>query len=433
LDAVTLTLIFGTLIAILALGFWVATTLLVVGLISMEMFTGAPVGSVMSTTIWGASSSWGLTALPLFVWMGEILFRSRLSEDLFAGLSVWMTRIPGRLVHANVVGCAVFAAVSGSSAATSATVGKISLPELRRRGYDEGISVGTLAGSGTLGLMIPPSIMMIVYGIAAEVSIGRLFIAGILPGLMLVVLFMGYVIAWSVLNPGGIPDSDQDEVPLAEKIWRLRLLLPVIGLIVAVVSSIYTGIATASEAAALGVLGSLLLSFFSGTLNWKTFIASVEGAVKTGCMLTFILVCAAFLSKALAFAGIPQALASTIAGLNLSPMALLLVLTLFFLILGCFLDGISIVVVTTPIILPLMTTAGFDPLWFGIYIVLVAEMAQITPPVGLNLFVLQGMTGHDIWYVSRVTFPLFIALLIAVVIIAIFPELALLLPEGMRG
>lgn len=432
MDGMTLALVFGALLATLALGFWVSTTLLVIGIMTMVLFTPAPVGSVMVTTIWGASTSWGLTALPLFIWMGEILFRSKLSENLFAGLSVWLTRIPGRLIHVNVLGCAVFAAVSGSSAATSATVGKISLPELRSRGYDERISVGTLAGSGTLGLMIPPSIMMIVYGIAAEVSIGRLFIAGIFPGILLVALFMGYVILWSIMNPAGIPDvREEDRLSLPEKIRKLRLLLPVILLIGGVIGSIYTGVATASEAAALGVLGSLLLSLFSGTLNWKTFVESVEGAVKTGCMLTFILVCAAFLSKAMGFTGIPQALASSISDFNLTPLTLLVVLTLFYLILGCFLDGISIVVVTTPMVLPMVMAAGIDPLWFGIYIVLVTEMAQITPPIGLNLFVLQGMTGHSIWFVSKVTFPLFIALLLAIVVVAIFPELALYLPRAM--
>lgn len=432
MDSVTIILIFGLLIGLLALGFWIASTLLLTALVAMMLFTSAPAGSVMATTIWGAGTNWSLTALPLFIWMGEILFRSNLSNDLFRGLSVWMGRLPGKLLHVNVLGCAIFAAVSGSSAATSATVGKMSFPALRERGYDENMMIGTLAGSGTLGLMIPPSIMMIVYGIAAEVSIARLFIAGVLPGLMLVALFMGYVAIRVLRNPTlAATRVEEPRLTLTEKLRESRLLIPIILLIAFVIGSIYTGIATATEAAAIGVAGSLVLSWVSGSLNRETFVDGMVGGMTTSCMLTFILVCAAFLSSAMGFTGIPQRLAEGVGSLGLSPIALLIGLTVFYVILGCFLDGISIVVLTTPIILPMIQAAGFDLIWFGIYIVIVSEMAQITPPVGLNLYVLQSITGRDINVVSRASFPFFLLLVAALVIITAWPSLATYLPGVM--
>lgn len=435
MDSGSTLLIFGILLAFLAAGFWIAPTLLLTGLVAMVFFTSAPAGPVMATTVWTASTNWSLTALPLFIWMGEILFRSRLSEDLFTGLSVWMGRIPGRLLHVNILGCAIFAAVCGSSAATSATVGKMSMPALKRRGYDEGMMIGTLAGSGTLGLMIPPSIMMIVYGIAAEVSIAKLFIAGILPGLVLVGLFMGYVVAMALLRPEIYAATAQEAtLSLREKLWASRLLFPILLLIIGVIGSIYAGIATATEAAAVGVFGAFLLSWLSGSLTWTSFYESLVGGMKTSCMLTFILVCAAFLSNAMGFTGIPQRLASMVGDLDLSPAMLLLGLTVLFVILGCFLDGISIVVLTTPIILPMIVAAQFDLVWFGIYIVIVSEMAQITPPVGLNLYVLQGITGRDILAVSKATFPFFLLLVAALLIVSLYPSTATWLPSLMtRG
>ena len=430
----TSVVLIGALFLLLGSGFWIAPSMLLVGMLGMLLFTSSPTGMIMSTTIWGSSISWTLTALPLFLWMGEILYRSSLSRDLFSGLAPWMARIPGRLLHVNVLGCAIFAAVCGSSAATSATVGKISLPELKKRGYDERMSVGTLAGSGTLGLLIPPSIMMIVYGVAAEVSIAQLFIAGILPGLVLVGLFMAFVGGWALLNPGRMPSADAERaMSFREKVYRSRRLIPVLLLIGAVIGSIYTGVATATEAAALGVVGSLLLSFFDGTLNRHTFTDGLRAAMVTSCMMTFILACAAFLANAMGFTGLPMALAKGIGTLELSPIALLAVLTLFYMILGCFLDGISMVVLTTSIIMPLIKASGFDLVWFGIYVVLVAEMAQITPPVGFNLFVLQAMTKRDIFNIARSTLPFFMLLLVAVVLLTAFPGLATYLPSRMSA
>ena len=420
------------LLLLLSSGIWVAVSLFGVGLAGMALFTDAPVGLVLATTVWGSSNSWALAALPLFIWMGEILFRSRLSEDMFSGLAPWMTRLPGRLLHVNILGCGMFAAVSGSSAATAATIGKMSLPELERRGYDTQMSIGTLAGSGTLGLLIPPSIILIVYGVAIEESIARLFIAGIVPGLMLVALFMGYVAVWAVLHPKRVPAADPP-MTLGRRLAAARRLIPVLLLVLGVIGSIYTGIASPTDAAAVGVLLALLLSYVSGTLTKRSFIDGLMGATRTSCMIAFILAGAAFLTVAMGFTGIPRLLAQWIGGLDLTPTMLLAALTVFFIVLGCFLDGISVVVLTTSVILPMVEQAGIDRIWFGIYIVLVVEMSQITPPVGFNLFVLQGLTGRNILYVARCALPFFVLLLAAVVLVSAFPGIVTWLPSQMSG
>jgi len=420
------------LLFLLGSGIWVALSMIAVSAIGMLLFTTRPVGDAMATTIWGTSSSWTLTALPLFVWMGEILFRTKLSENLFKGLSPWLSKLPGGLVHVNVVGCALFAAISGSSAATVATVGKMSIPELRKRKYPEKLLLGTLAGSGTLGLLIPPSIILIIYGVTIEDSIAKLFMAGILPGIMLAVMFMLYVIFWSILNKKLMPKSTKN-FSFVEKVQGSKQLLPVIFLITSIIGSIYTGIATATEAASLGVVGALILSFFQGTLSKKTFNLSLLGATKTSCMIAFIIAGSTFLSLAMGFTGLPRNLAIWIDGMNLSPYTLLFVLTIFYIILGMFLDGISAVVLTMAIIEPMIRQAGFDMIWFGIYLVIVVEMAQITPPVGFNLFVLQSMANKDMGFIARSAFPLFLLMILAVIIVIIFPEIALWLPNKMSA
>ena len=420
------------LFALLGSGIWIALSLLGVGYVAMLLFTHSPIGSNMATAVWGAAKGWELAALPLFIWMGEILFRSRLSEDMFAGLAPWLGRLPGRLLHVNIVGCGIFAAVSGSSAATAATIGKMSIPELARRGYDERMTIGSLAGSGTLGLLIPPSIVLIVYGVAIDESIARLFIAGVLPGVMLVALFMGFIAIWAQFNPGKVP-AEPSPPTLRERIYASRRLVPVMAIIVGVIGSIYFGIASPTDAAAVGVLLSLLLAGLSGTLNRASFVDGLMGATRTSCMIAFILAGAAFLSVAMGFAGIPTSLAAWIGSLGLSPHMLLAALTVFFIVLGCFLDGISIVVLTTAVILPMVQAAGIDTIWFGIYLVLVVEMAQITPPVGFNLFVLQGLTGRDILYVARAAMPFFALLVLAVVLLVLFPGIATYLPAQMTA
>ena len=420
----------SVLLIFLGSGIWVAVSMIGVSAICMMLFTSRPVGDAMATTIWGTSSSWTLTALPLFVWMGEILFRTKLSENLFKGLSPWMQKLPGGLIHVNVVGCALFAAISGSSAATVATVGKMSIPELRKRKYPEKILLGSLAGSGTLGLLIPPSIILIIYGVAVQESIAKLFIAGIIPGIMIALIFMSYVIIWSLINKKDMPKI-LEEYTLFEKIRRSKQLLPVIILILAVIGSIYIGIATATEAASLGVVGALILSFFQKSLTIETFKSSLLGATKTSCMIAFILAGSTFLSLAMGFTGLPRNLAMWIQSMDLSPYVLIFVLMIFYIILGMFLDGISAVVLTMAIIEPMIRQAGFDMIWFGIFLVIVVEMAQITPPVGFNLFVLQGMANKDMGYIARSAFPLFLLMVLAVILVVVFPEIALWMPEQM--
>lgn len=431
MDLLTISLTLGViLLLLLASGLWVALALMVAGLAAIFLMVPVPPGAVMATTVWGAINSWDLAALPMFVWMGEILFRTRLAEDMFAGLAPWMRRLPGRLLHVNILGCAIFAAVSGSSAATTATIGRMSLPELGRRGYDERMAIGSLAGSGTLGLLIPPSIILIVYGAATEQSIARLFIAGIVPGLMLAALFMGYTAVWALFNASRMPDPDP-RVPYLQRLWQTRRLFPILALIAGVIGSIYGGFASPTEAAVVGVVLSLLLSWFTGTLDRSTFVEALRNASRTSCMIVLILAGASVLTVAMGYTGIPRALAEFIAGMDLSPYALLAALTLFFVVLGCFLDGISIVVLTASVILPMVEAAGLDIIWFGIYLVLVVEMSQITPPVGFNLFVIQGLTGQNILKVAGMTLPFFLMMIVAVALIVLFPQLALWLPQTM--
>jgi C4-dicarboxylate transporter, DctM subunit len=430
MDLAITVLLIVLLFVLLGSGLWIGLSLLGVAWLGMELFTSRPVGDAMAVTIWGSMSSWTLTALPLFVWMGEILFRTRLSEDMFKGLAPWLSRIPGRLLHTNIIGCTIFAAVSGSSAATCATIGKMTLPELKKRGYPEDMTVGTLAGAGTLGLLIPPSIIMIVYGVSAEVSITRLFIAGVIPGLLLAGLFMAYTIAWSLQHPDRIPQPDM-EMTFREKVYASRHLIPVVALIALVLGSIYVGIATATEAAALGVAGALGLSWIQGSMSWNVFVTSIMGATRLYCMIALILAGASFLTLSMGYIGLPRRLAEFISGLGLSQLGLLFWLMVFYIILGCFLDGISMVVLTMGVILPTIVKANIDLVWFGIFIVLVVEMAQVTPPVGFNLFVLQGMTRREITWIAKVAFPMFLLMVVAVALLYFFPALVSWLPDHM--
>ena len=420
------------LLALLAAGVWVALTLIIVGYLGIALFSGAPAGAIMATTTWGQSWSWALTALPLLIWMGEILHRTRLASEMFRGLAPWLAPLPGRLLHVTIASCGLFAAVSGSSAATTATIGRITIPELMKRRYDERMVIGSLAGSATLGLLIPPSIILIVYGAATEQSIARLFLAGVMPGLMLAVLFSGYVMVWALLHRDKMPPLEP-KPSWRERLRALSLLLPTVGLIIAVIGSIYAGLAAPTEAAVVGVAGALLISRLSGGLDRESFVAALRGSAITTCMITFILAGAAFLTVAMGFTGIPRTLAAWIGEQGFSHYALLAALVVFFIVLGCFLDGISIVVLTTSVILPMVLAAGIDPIWFGIYLVLVVEMSQITPPVGFNLFVLQSLTGRDMFEIARMALPFFLLLVLAVALLAAFPEIALWLPSTMMA
>lgn len=432
MDLTITALLIGALFLILGCGVWVGLTLTGVAWIGMELFTSRPVGDAMAVTIWGAASSWTLTALPLFIWMGEILFRTKLSEDMFKGLAPWLERLPGRLLHTNIIGSTIFAAVSGSSAATCATIGKMTLPELAKRGYPEHITIGTLAGASTLGLLIPPSIIMIVYGVAANVSIAQLFIAGVVPGILLASLFMGYTMVWALLNPDQIPPAGPS-MTFVEKLRESRNLLPVVALIGAVLGSVYSGIATATESAALGVVGALAIAIVQGGMRWQQFRDSLLGATRLYCMIALILAGAAFLTLSMGYIGLPRQLAEWIGALGLSQLQLIVVLMGFFIVLGCFLDGISIVVLTMGVLLPTIEKAGIDPVWFGIFVVLVVEMAQITPPVGFNLFVLQGMTKKEISYLAKHSVPMFLLMVGAVLLIYFVPGIVTWLPQQMAG
>ncbi len=424
--------LFAVLLILLAGGVWIAIAMGVVAWLGLAFFTTSPPEVNLFQAFWGSNASWTLAALPLFVWMGEILFRTRLSDEMFEGLAPWLGWLPGRLMHVNILGCGIFAAVSGSSSATCATIAKVALPELIRRGYDEKTCLGSLCGAGTLGLLIPPSIIMIVYAVAAEVSILKMFVAGVLPGMLLVLLFSGYIVAWALLNPEKTP-AQVESVPLREKLRRSRNLIPCLALIIFVMGAMFTGYATATEAAAFGVVGALAIAAWSRSLTRANFWASLMGATRLSCMILFILAGAAFLSSCMAFTGIPRALAQWVTSLGASPYALIAVLALIYLVLGSALDGISMIVLTTSIVLPMIEAAGFDLIWFGIFIVLLVEIAELTPPLGFNLFVLQTMSGRDSNYVAWASIPFFCMMVLALVVVIAFPAIATWLPDALIG
>ena len=422
-----LLLVFLTIL--LAGGVWIAMALMATGYVGMQFIGGGiPSGPVLATTIWGNSNSWTLAALPLFIWMGEILFRTRLSEEMFRGLAPWLNRIPGRLMHVNVLACGIFGSVSGSSAATCATVAKIALPELKKRGYDEMVSLGSLAGAGTLGILIPPSITMVVYAVAANVSIIQIFLAGFLPGFLVMALYSGYIAAWSMAHPEKTPPPEPD-MTFRQKLHESRQLIPLTLLILLVFFSLMLGWATATECAAWGVMGSLAIAWWHNALTWESFWASVMGTVRVNCMIMLILAGASYMSTSMAYTGIPATLASWVDSFHLSPYALIAALTVMYIVLGTALDGISMIVLTTSIVVPMIKQAGFDLVWFGIFVVLVVEMAEVSPPVGFNLFVLQTMSGKDSNTVARASLPFFFLLVVAVAIITVFPDIVMLLPR----
>ena len=425
-------IVFGILFLTLASGIWVGFSLFIVGFIGMIFFSSLPAGNNMASSLWATCEKWEYVALPLFIFMGEILYRSGISEKLFKSLVPWLYRLPGGLLLMNIISCTLFAAVSGSSAATTATVGRITLAEFDKLGYDRRLAMGSLAGAGTLGFLIPPSLIMIVYAILAEVSIGKMFMAGILPGLLLAGIYSSYIIYRGIRNPEIAPRT-QESYSWMERLVGLKDILPVLILILMVLGSIYGGIATPTEAAALGVFGATIFALINRRMNKKIMFECLIGAVKTNAMIMLIVVGASFLSRVMGFLGIPAAITTAITELNLSPYTLMLLLGGFYIILGCLLDGFSIVVMTLPIALPMVVAAGFDPIWFGIYLILMVEVSQITPPVGFNLFVIQGLTGEPILNIARYAFPFFLLMLLTTAIITVFPEIALILPKLMVG
>jgi len=430
MDLITISIIITfALVILLGSGVWIGVSLLACGWLGMQFAAGGiPAGSVLATKIWGNAASWELAALPLFIWMGEILFRTRLSEDMFRGLAPWLGRIPGRLLHVNVLGCGIFGSVSGSSAATCATIAKIALPELNKRGYPEKLSLGSLAGAGTLGILIPPSITMVVYAVAAEVSLLQVFLAGFIPSAIVMALYSGYLAVWALLNPDKMPPADPP-MSFREKLRESASLIPCMLLIALVFVVLVAGWATATECAAWGVLGSLAIAWWSNALSWESFWNSVMGATRLTAMIMLILAGASFMSTSMGYTGIPVALATWVQSLNLSPYTLIAVLTAMYIVLGTALDGLSMIVLTTVVVLPMVQQAGFDLVWFGIFLVLLVEMAEVTPPVGFNLFVLQTMSGKDSNQVALAALPFFFLLVVAVAIITVFPGTVMWLPK----
>jgi len=420
------------MLVLLASGVWIAMTLAICGWVGQAFFVQTQPGKNLFSAFWESNASWELAALPLFIWMGEILFRSKLSEEMFDGLRPWLNRVPGRLMHTTILGCGIFGSVSGSSAATCATISKVALPQLLKRGYDEKIAPGSLATAGTLGILIPPSITMVVYAVAADASIIRVFLAGFLPGFLLMALFSGYIVWWSLRHPDKVPAADPPTT-FAEKIRQSGNLIPVTALIVFIVWVLIAGWATATECAAYGVLGSLGLAAWSRTLSWRNFWDGLMGTTRTSCMIMFILAGAAFLTKTMAFTGIPRALAEGVDAMHLSPYSLIVALTLVYLVLGTALDGISMIVLTSAVVLPMIQKAGFDLVWFGIFIVLLVEIAEVTPPVGFNLFVLQNMTGKDSNTIARAAIPFFVCLVVCIGLITLFPAIVTILPDLVMG
>jgi tripartite ATP-independent transporter DctM subunit len=420
------------MLLLLSGGVWIAMTLAICGWVGQEFFVKTQAGKNLFSAFWESNASWELAALPLFIWMGEILFRTKLSEEMFEGLRPWLNRIPGRLMHTTILGCGIFGSVSGSSAATCATISKVALPELKKRGYDENLALGSLATAGTLGILIPPSITMVVYAVAADASIIRIFLAGFLPSAVLMALFMGYIAWWSIRNPSKVPAADPPST-LMEKIRKSGSLIPCSVLIICIVWVLVAGYATATECAAYGVAGSLAIAAYGRSLNWKNFREGLMGATRTSCMIMLILAGAAFLTKTMAFTGVPRHLAEWVDAMHLSPYALIACLVVVYLILGTALDGISMIVLTSAVVLPMIQKAGFDLIWFGIFIVLLVEIAEVTPPVGFNLFVLQNMTGKDSNTIAKASLPFFACLVVCIVIITVFPQIVTWLPDYVMG
>lgn len=420
------------MMVLLSGGVWIAMTLAICGWVGQAFFTTTKPGLNLFSAFWESNASWELAALPLFIWMGEILFRTKLSEEMFTGLAPWLNRVPGRLFHTTILGCGIFGSVSGSSAATCATIAKVSLPELKKRGYDEKIALGSLATAGTLGILIPPSITMVVYAVAADASIIRIFLAGFLPGLLLMALFSGYIAWWSIRNKDKMPPPEP-ATSFMEKLRLSKNLIPCALLIIFICWSLVAGWATATECAAYGVVGSLALAMWSRSLTWSNFYDALMGATRTSCMIMFILAGAAFLTKTMAFTGVPRELAEWVNSMQLSPYALIACLVVVYLVLGTALDGISMIVLTAAVVMPMVQKAGFDLIWFGIFVILLVEIAEVTPPVGFNLFVLQNMTGKDSNSIARSAIPFFFCLIVCIVLVTVFPQIVTIVPDMVMG
>ncbi len=418
------------ILMLLASGTWVFASLMgasILGLYLLHDFSFHRIGMIMGKIVYRSSSSWELAAIPMFVLIGEILFRTDLSDRMFRGIAPLVNWLPGRLLHTNIAGCTIVAALNGTSTATTAIVGQITLPELEKRNYDKALSIGSLAGSGGFGMLIPPSVPLIIYGVLSEVSIAKLFAAGVLPGLLLSGLFMGYIVIRSLCNKDLAP-GERENYGLTDYLNCAVLIAPIGVLIVTILGSIYTGIATPTEAAAVGVLVTTLMALVLRQLTWSVFKESLFGAVRVSCMVCSIMMTASFLSTAMGFLHVPQDVSQFITSLSLSKYALIVIVGLFYILLGLFLDGISITVMSLPITLPLILNAGFDPIWFGIFLVIMIELGLITPPIGFNLFVVQGVSKYPIEKTARAAIPFFFLMVLGVAILVAFPQIVTWLP-----
>jgi len=420
------------MVVLLCSSMWIGFALLGTGLLSLEWFRDVPIQRILAQDVWSRLNADELVTLPLFVLMGDILFFSKLSESLFRGIAPWVQRLPGGLLHVNVIGCTIFAAVSGSSAATTATVGRMTLRELLKRGYDKDMAMGSLAGAGTIGLMIPPSIPMIVYGVLADVSILDLFIAGVVPGLIIAVMFIGWIMLQAWWRPSVQP-ADPEVYTWAQKVESLKDLLPVSLLILSVIGSMYSGLASVTEAAAVGVAGALAISVAQGLMSWRNLGRALLSTVRTCSMIGLILLGALFLAKVMTMLGIPGETGQWVKSLELSPYMLIFTLLLVYLILGTALDGLSAMVMTLPVVFPLVLASGFDPVWFGIFLIITIELSNVSPPVGFNLFIIQQMTGESQTRVAKSSLPYCILMLVLIVVMTVWPGLITWLPQLLKA
>lgn len=423
--------LFAGIFGALAIGVWIGVALIAVSAVLMLTFRSLPMDLLFSQYIYNIMASSDLVALPMFVIMGEILFRTRLSTALFRGLAPWAALVPGRLFHINVMASSVFASISGSSAATTQVVGRISLAELNQRGYAPNIAIGSLAGAGTLGLIIPPSTLIIIYGVLAEESVLRLFTAGVIPGLLLAGTFSLWIAIHSSLQKDAIPESEEAlrKLKFRQRLASLKELAPVLFLVLAVLGSMYAGIATPTEAGALGVLGATIVTLVQRTLTLETVKEVAIESTKTCSMIGLIILGATILGNVTAMMGIPEFVSHWVGDLGLSPIALIFALLILYLILGTVLEGFALIATTLPVVLPLVEAAGFDKVWFGIFLVIVTEISQITPPVAFNFVVIQGITKRSTGYLARVTMPYLLIMMAFAMLLAVFPGIVTWLPN----
>lgn len=422
---------FLAMLLLMFLSMPVAVAILAVGGVGGYMAYGMPLIETMGGVVWGTLNNPVMTAIPLFMLLGELLLRGGIADKMFVALAVWLGRLPGGLLHTNIGTCALFSATSGSSVATAATVGTIALPALAERNYPIRPSLGTLAAGGTLGILIPPSVNLLVYGSLANVSVGQLFIAGVLPGLVLTALFMAYV---AIRYPNAGRSEQDSKVSNAEKCRLLRYLVPPAIIFGIVMGSIYGGLATPTESAALGVMSAFFFVWRNGRLNWSLLETCFIQSARTSGMVILVIVCALLLNVTLSMTGGTQAITKWVTSLGLSPTALLLFFILFYVVLGMFMDAMSMLVLTVPIAVPMINALGIDPVWFGVFIVVMCEIGLITPPVGMNLFVVQGVRrGGDFNDVVWGAVPFVIIMIIFAALLILWPNIALFLPNLSSG